>query len=128
MDNAADLKIDLNAKDNQGLTAFHWVCLRGDTKLAKILVKNSKLDFSARDNSESTSFHYACRYAHSEIAELLIENHANLNIELDAKDNEGWTKDFRAFRVALVRRLTSAEFVFLFMVSNPYSYSDNFES
>ena len=88
---AADLNIDLNAKDNQGLTAFHWVCLRGDTELAKILVKNSKLDSSARDNSGSTSFHYACRYAHSEIAELLIENHANLNIELDAKDNEGWT-------------------------------------
>ena len=39
-----------------------------------------------------------------------------------------------AFRVALVRRLTSAEFAFLFMVSNPYVYitidyySDNFES
>ena len=91
LDNAADLNIDMNAKDNQGLSAFHWICLRGDTELAKILVKNSKLDFSARDNSGSTSFHYACRYAHSEIAELLIENHANLNIELDAKDNEGWT-------------------------------------
>ena len=43
------------------------------------------------------------------------------------------SKDFRAFRVALVRRLTSAEFVFLFMISNPYvliidSYSGNFES
>ena len=28
--------------------------------------------------------------------------------------------DFQALRVGLVRRLTSAEFVFLFMVSNPY--------
>ena len=28
-------------------------------------------------------------------------------------------KDFQAFRLALVRRLTSAEFVFLFIVSNP---------
>ena len=30
-------------------------------------------------------------------------------------------KDFQAFRVGLVRRLTSAEFVFLFMVLNPYA-------
>ena len=29
-------------------------------------------------------------------------------------------KDFQAFWVGLVRRLTSAEFAFLFMVSNPY--------
>ena len=29
-------------------------------------------------------------------------------------------KDFQAFRVGLVRRLTSAEFAFLFMVSKPY--------
>ena len=35
------------------------------------------------------------------------------------------TKDFQAFRVGLVRRLTSAEFAFLFMVD---SYSDNFKS
>ena len=43
------------------------------------------------------------------------------------------SKDFRAFRVALVRCLTSAEFVFMFMLSTSYvcsidSYSDNFES
>ena len=41
-------------------------------------------------------------------------------------------KDFQAFRFGLVRRLTSAEFVFLFMVSKPLctidSYSYNFES
>ena len=40
-------------------------------------------------------------------------------------------KDFQAFRVGLVKRLTSAEFSFLFMVSNSCtidSYSDNFES
>ena len=29
-------------------------------------------------------------------------------------------KDFQAFWVGLVRRLTSAEFEFLFLVSNPY--------
>ena len=38
-------------------------------------------------------------------------------------------KDFPAFQLALVRRLRSAEFVYLFMVSKPYdSYSDDFES
>ena len=30
------------------------------------------------------------------------------------------TKDFQAFRVGLLRRVTSAEFAFLFMVSNPF--------
>ena len=30
------------------------------------------------------------------------------------------SKDFQAFWVGLERRLTSAEFAFLFMVSNPY--------
>ena len=31
-----------------------------------------------------------------------------------------FTKDFLAFRAVLVRHLTSAEFAFFFMVSNPY--------
>ena len=36
------------------------------------------------------------------------------------KKYSGYIKDFPAFWVALVRCLTSAEFAFLFMVSNPY--------
>ena len=40
--------------------------------------------------------------------------------QLDCKKERGKCKDFQAFRVGLVRRLTSAEFAFLFMVSNPY--------
>ena len=39
---------------------------------------------------------------------------------VERSENLGWGKDFQAFWVGLVIHLTSAEFVFLLMVSNPY--------
>ena len=41
MKNAASLSIDLNAIDNDGMTAFHWACIKGNLDVVKILVENS---------------------------------------------------------------------------------------
>ena len=35
------LNVDLNAKDHEGGTAFHYACSNGQLKLAKLLMKNS---------------------------------------------------------------------------------------
>ena len=47
------LNIDLNSKDHEGGTAFHYACSNGQFKLAKILMKNSiefKLELNSIDN------------------------------------------------------------------------------
>ena len=39
--NSDMLDVDLNAKDHEGGTAFHYACSNGQLKLAKLLMKNS---------------------------------------------------------------------------------------
>ena len=39
--NSDMLNVDLNAKDHEGGTAFHYACSNGQLKLAKLLMKNS---------------------------------------------------------------------------------------
>ena len=39
--NSDTLNVDLNAKDHEGGTAFHYACSNGQLKLAKLLMKNS---------------------------------------------------------------------------------------
>ena len=40
--NSAEFNIELNAKTNAGLTAFHYACLNGRTSIVDIMVNNFK--------------------------------------------------------------------------------------
>ena len=56
-------------------------------------------------------FHLACGKGQAEIAEMIIKNSAELNIELNAKDDTGWT----AFHFACWNDRTS---IVSIMISN----------
>ena len=77
MENAAPLRINLNAIEEDGMTAFHYACERGHTDVVKIFMENApflSLDLNAKDYSDFTGFHYACRRGHSETVKVLMEN------------------------------------------------------
>ena len=60
---SVELKFDLNAKDDMGVTAFHMACVYDNTKIAKMLVQKSvefKIDLNARCKHGLTAFQYAC--------------------------------------------------------------------
>ena len=57
---------------------------------------------------------FACSHLH--IFKRLI----SVRVTYSDHDYEVLGKDFQAFLIDLVKRLTSAEFAFLIMVSNPY--------
>ena len=38
-----------------------------------------------------TVFHYACHNGYLDVAKLLMKNSIDLNIDLEAKDNDGYT-------------------------------------
>ena len=62
MKNSAKLNIDLNAKDNDGWTAFHFACKYGQLKIAEMLMNNYinvNIDLNAKDNDGLTAFHLA---------------------------------------------------------------------
>ena len=63
MEKAATLGIDLNTKDNNGLTGFDQVCQRFDQDLVKMFFENAtklSFDLNAKDNMGWTAFHSAC--------------------------------------------------------------------
>ena len=69
-----EFKIQLNAKDNKGQTAFHLACKRGKTSIVKIMIENSDsigLDLRLRDNDGKTGFQLAQEYQQTDIINLI---------------------------------------------------------
>ena len=55
--------VDLNAKGQFGLTAFHYACGFGHKRIAEMLVQKSvdfDIDLNAKDNGGQTAFHLVC--------------------------------------------------------------------
>ena len=74
MKNSAEFNIDLNAKDNDGWTAFHWACFNGHTSIIKIMISKSeslKLNLTARANNGKTVFQLAQDYGKSKVVNLI---------------------------------------------------------
>ena len=66
-------KIDFNAKDKHGETAFINACRRGHQYIVKLLLDhpNAGIEFNARDKNGNTAFIHACFGGHNDIVELL---------------------------------------------------------
>ena len=59
---SADLKIDLNAKDEYGYTAFHRVCSFENTNIVKMVIEKaeySRLDLKIKSPTGKTAFQLA---------------------------------------------------------------------
>ena len=80
-------KIDFNAKDNRGMTAFMLACMRGHQQVVReLLAKVDDLDPNAKDNDGNTGFMWACQWGRLEVVRELLNT---AQCDKEAKDNKG---------------------------------------
>ena len=87
MEKYAELKVELNARDDYGLTAFHWACKKGHFKIAKILIEKSGdilIDLNAKSNNRhrQTAFQLAKWNLKEKVVELITKNAESFTIDL----------------------------------------------
>ena len=124
LDYSENKSIDLNVRNDEGLTALWLACYNGHEQIVKLLLEhpNSQtIDFNARDNEGLTALMLACCYgyreiglfhrsltrhsqglfsknSYEEIAKLLLEHSNSKNIDLNVRDNKGETALIKACR------------------------------
>ena len=62
--------------------------------IVEMLMNNageSNMDINAKDVNNETAYHHASRFFHDSITKLFLKHSTNLNIDLDALNNEGQT-------------------------------------
>ena len=96
IEKSIELKIDLNAKNIFGDTAFHRACYNDKTEVVKKMLAFGQahpdiLDLTIKDNYGKTGFHHACLREHSKIAEVLVKKSIEFNIDLNSKNVQGRT-------------------------------------
>jgi len=79
-------EVHIDAKDDEGRTALHLVCIDGDSE-GFALLSGRGADMNARTREGKTPLHLACWFDHLELVEFLLEAGANIH----AEDNEGRT-------------------------------------
>lgn len=76
--------INVNCKDNDGLTPLHFACKKPAKEIVKILLDN-EADVYATTNKGITPLHFAATSGNKDIIKMLVEKDADIN----ATDNEG---------------------------------------
>ncbi|GBB96938.1 hypothetical protein RclHR1_02880004 [Rhizophagus clarus] len=70
-------EVDINAKDNQGLTLLHWASDRGHLEIVKLLIeKGADVNIMSEEENE-TPLHYSCISEHLDCARYLYHHGAN---------------------------------------------------
>jgi ankyrin repeat protein len=78
---------DVNAKDDQGQTALHWVApARDNPEMVKVLVAKGA-DVNAKDNAGETALMIAASQSNPQIIAVLLADGA----DVDARNNSGGT-------------------------------------
>ncbi|XP_031631788.1 carboxypeptidase A4-like [Contarinia nasturtii] len=70
--------VDVNERDNGGMTGLHWAAENGHIEAAKMLIENNA-EIDARDNYFNTPLHIACSHDFFEMIELLIDRGAHIH-------------------------------------------------
>ena len=81
-----DSGADVNAKDENDMTALHWTAEKGHEVVVYLLISEGA-DVNAKDENDMTALHWTAHKGHWEIAELLIAKGADVN----GKNENGWT-------------------------------------
>ena len=68
----------------------HKAAKIGAVKLMEFILRTS-FDMNTKDYYGRTAWHWACRYGQTETAQLLIKSSREFGIDLNAKDDYGWT-------------------------------------
>merc|ERR1712029_1145929 len=85
---------DMNTKDDDGWTAWHWACYYGQTETAQLIIQNSKefdIELNAKDDEGSTALHWACKNGRKEMVQMILKNWKEFGIDIKAQDNDGET-------------------------------------
>ena len=79
-----EFNIELNAKDEDGQTAFHVASSYGNTKSLDIMIENSKifgLDITLKDNNGRTRFQLAKQKQQTEVIKLIKRKMPSIAVE-----------------------------------------------
>ncbi|KAL4582779.1 hypothetical protein LXL04_007338 [Taraxacum kok-saghyz] len=78
--------VDINAPNQEGLTAIHKAILGKKHAICNYLLRNSANPF-VRDKDGATLLHYAVRTASTQMIKILLL----YNVDINLQDNDGWT-------------------------------------
>ena len=76
------MKIDLNAKNNVGQSAFHMASRWGCINVVKMIMEGStilNIDLNTKNNAGRTAFHMA---SNKEVYELMLNNADTFKIDI----------------------------------------------
>ena len=96
MENVADLRIDLNTKDNCGSTAFHDACGLSHANVVKIIMENAaalSIDLHMKNNCGMSGFDIASNAGWTDVAKIfcLMEKTSPLrSIDLNKNGENGF--------------------------------------
>ena len=82
MGNLYPCNIDINSKDNHGMTGFYLACERGCLDVVRIFMDNAatlSINLNTKDNNGMTTFHLACQRGCLDVVKIS-------NIDLNAKN------------------------------------------
>ena len=71
---STEINIDLNAKDEEGMTAFHLACMWGNERIVGMMIDNAKsfkLDFITIDNNGRTGFQCAKHHERKNVVKII---------------------------------------------------------
>jgi len=63
---------DMNSRNNDGNTGFHYACGRGNLNVVQFLVQKG-FDMNVRNNNEETGFHDACLHGNLNVVQFLLQ-------------------------------------------------------
>ena len=75
------LPIDLNTKDNHGMTAFILACYWGREYIVEMLIENShhfKIDLTAKDNSACSGYFWAKLKRREDVIDIIERKMPNI--------------------------------------------------
>jgi len=72
--------VDVNAKDDKGITALHYAAQEGPKELAEFLIAKGA-DINGKDNNDYTPLYYAFWYENKDIIKLLVTKGADVNLK-----------------------------------------------
>ena len=77
-------RVELNARDCFGLTAFMLACKKGNTDIVKLLLDRSdrNIELNTRDRFGSTAFMRACKKGNTDIVKLLLDHSEVIDINI----------------------------------------------
>ena len=79
---STEFNIDLNARDEDGKTAFHFACRYGRKDVVEMMVYNTdffKIDLKAKDKHGKTGFQYAKEQRRNDIVDIIKQKLPNID-------------------------------------------------